>query len=538
MNLFTRARAVLLAALMVASSVGALAAAPNAQDDDRPTMRLGMAAADLQTLDPHFAAATQDRTVVDMVFNGLVRYEPGNAANIEPDLATEIPEPEMDGNKQTWTFILRDGVMCHPSSQTEAYELTADDVVYSLEKAANEDRSAYFAEYTGMSFEAVDDKTVKITLDTPLSPALFLPKVANYSGGFIVCAKAVEALGDEAFKTEPVGTGPFMFSEYTPQSRVSLVASDEYFRGAPELAGVEARYIADNTSLQLGLQAGELDVIDGLSEQQWVEQINSQDGLIADVFGVGEVAFVNFNTTVEPLDDPKVRQAIAYALNREDFVALSGAPVAEAVYSVVPAALMEGGLTEEQAAEAEVEYATDLEKARQLMEEAGLADGFSMELVTSEMDSYRRVYEVMQDALQEINIDLQLNVVDHATMHEQIRQGVNPITVYVAFRPNADVYLTQFFSGAEASGEMPNTNFSHYDQIDDLIVQARAETDPEAQAELWRQANIKILEDMAAFPINFTNQVYGRLESVDYGHELISSLALYPQFTEETTINQ
>ncbi|HEV2108276.1 MAG TPA: ABC transporter substrate-binding protein, partial [Thermomicrobiales bacterium] len=215
MNLFTHARAVLLAAVMVASSVGALAAAPNAQDDDRPTMRLGMAAADLQTLDPHFAAATQDRTVVDMVFNGLVRYEPGNAENIEPDLATEIPEPEMEGNKQTWTFTLRDGVMCHPSSQTEAYELTADDVVYSLEKAANQDRSAYFAEYTGMSFEAVDEKTVKITLDTPLSPALFLPKVANYSGGFIVCAKAVEALGDEAFKTEPVGTGPFMFSEYT-----------------------------------------------------------------------------------------------------------------------------------------------------------------------------------------------------------------------------------------------------------------------------------------------------------------------------------
>jgi peptide/nickel transport system substrate-binding protein len=537
MNLFTQVRAVMLAALMIASSVGALAAAPNAQDD-RPTLRLGMAAADLQTLDPHFAAATQDRTVVDMIFNGLVRYEPGNAENIEADLATEIPEPTMEGNSQVWTFTLRDGVMCHPSSATDAYELTADDVVYSLEKAANQDRSAYFSEYTGMSFEAVDEKTVKVTLETPLSPALFLPKVANYSGGFIVCAQAVEALGDEAFKTQPVGTGPFMFSEYTPQSSVTLVANDEYFRGAPQLAGVEARYIADSTSLQLGLQAGELDVIDGLSEQQWVDQINSQDGLIADVFGVGEVAFVNFNVTVEPLDDPNVRKAIAYALNREDFVALSGAPVAEAVYSVVPAQLMEGGLTEEQAAEANVAYASDLEMARQLMEEAGLADGFSMELVTSEMDSYRRVYEVMQDALQEINIDLQISVVDHATMHEQIRQGVNPITVYVAFRPNADVYLTQFFSGAEASGEMPNTNFSHYDQIDDLILQARAETDPVAQAELWRQANIKILEDMAAYPINFTNQVYGRQETVDYGHELVSSLALYPQFTEQTTITQ
>lgn len=537
MSFFTQARAILLAALMIASSVGALAAAPNAQDD-RPMMRLGMSSADLQTLDPHFAAATPDRTVVDMIFNGLVRYVPGQAPEIEADLATELPEPEMDGNSQTWTFTLRDGVMCHPSSATEAYELTSEDVVYSLEKAASEDRSAYFAQYTGMTAEAVDAKTVKITLDTPLSAALFLPKVANYSGGFVVCSQAVEALGDEAFKTEPVGTGPFMFSEYTPQSSVTLLANDDYFRGAPKLAGVEARYIADSTSLQLGLQAGELDVIDGLSEAQWVEQINNEDGLQADIFGVGEVAFVNFNTTVAALDNPDIRKAIAYALNRDDFVALSGEPVAEAVYSVVPAELMDGGLTQEEAAENGVEYASDLEMARQLMEDADMADGFSLELTTSEMDSYRRVYEVMQDSLQDINIDLQINVVDHATMHTQIREGVNPITVYVAFRPNADVYLTQFFSGAEVSGEMPNTNFSHYDQIDDLILQARAETDAEAQAELWRQANTKILEDMVAFPINFTNQVYGRTDAVDYGHELVASLALYPQFTEETTISQ
>ena len=537
MNLFTHVKAVAIAALMLASTVGVIAAAPNVQDE-RPTMRLGMSAADLQTLDPHFASATPDRTVVDMVFNGLVRYEPGNAPNIEADLATEIPEPQMEGNTQTWTFTLRDGVMCHPSSATEAYELTAEDVVYSLEKSANTDRSAYAAGYVGMTFEATDDKTVTITLETPRSPALFLPLVSNYSGGFIVCSQAVEALGDEAFATEPVGTGPFAFSEYTPQSSVTLLANDEYFRGAPLLAGVEARYIADTTSLQLGLQAGELDVIDGLAEAQWVEQINSEDGLQADVFGVGEVAFVNFNTTVAPLDNPDVRKAIAYALNRDDFVALSGEPVAEPVYSVVPAALMDGGLTQEEAAAAGVEYATDLDMARQLMEEADMADGFSLELTTSEMDSYRRVYEVMQDSLQDINIDLQINVVDHATMHTQIREGINPITVYVAFRPNADTYLTQFFSGTEASPEMPNTNFSKYDQVDALILQARAETDPEAQAELWKQANVKILEDMVAFGINFTNQVYGRTDAVDYGHELNSSLALYPQFTEETTISQ
>ena len=88
-------------------------------------------------------------------------------------------------------------------------------------------------------------------------------------------------------------------------------------------------------------------------------------------------------------------------------------------------------------------------------------------------------------------------------MHEQIREDVNPIVIYVAFRPNADVYLTQFFHSDSivVTGATPNANFSHYDAIDDLIEQARAETDPAAQEELWKQANIQILTDMAAIPL-------------------------------------
>ncbi|MEA2510635.1 MAG: peptide/nickel transport system substrate-binding protein, partial [Thermomicrobiales bacterium] len=93
---------------------------------DRPVLRFGTNSADLSTLDPHFASGTQDRTVVDMVFNGLVRFKPGDASVIEPDLATAVPDPVMEGDKQTWTFTLRDNVMCHPWQGGEAYALTAD----------------------------------------------------------------------------------------------------------------------------------------------------------------------------------------------------------------------------------------------------------------------------------------------------------------------------------------------------------------------------------------------------------------------------
>lgn len=199
---------------------------------------------------------------------------------------------------------------------------------------------------------------------------------------------------------------------------------------------------------------------------------------------------------------------------------------------------MPGGLTQEQATAAGVDYPHNVEQAKQLLTEAGYPDGFSLTLVTSEMPAYRANYEVLQSELAEIGIKVELQVVDHATMHAQIREDVNPLVIYVAFRPNADVYLTQFFYSASTvvTGASPVTNFSHYAAIDDLILQARTETDPAAQEELWQQANTQILKDVAAVPLQFQNQVYARNPKVDYGHDLVKVLALYPGIDETTTI--
>jgi peptide/nickel transport system substrate-binding protein len=530
----------MLASAVVAPTIGLKGLEAAAiQDATGPVLRFGVNAADLATLDPHYASGTQDRTVVDMVFNGLVRYKPGDSSVIEPDIATEIPEPEVVDGKQVWTFTLRDDVMFQAGPDTEAYPLTADDVVYSLQKSADPDRSAYAGDYKGMTVEKVDDRTVAITMDTPISATLFLPKVANYAGGFIVSSKAVEAMGDDTIKTHPVGTGPFMFESYTPQNSVVLTANPDYFRGAPKLGGVELRYMPDASSRELGLQSGDLDAAAGVMEAQWVDRINSEGNLTADVFGVGEVAFFNYNVNVPPFDNPQVREALNYAISRDEHLALYGEPVAENVFSVVPEAFMPGGLTREEAEAAGVVFDYDPEKATALLEEAGVSD-LTIDLITSEMPAYRSNYEVLQAELADVGITVNLNVVDHATMHEQIRQDVNPITLYVAFRPNADVYLTNFYfsESAVVDGASPITNFSHYGGIDELILEARAETDPEKQDELWKQANIQVLKDAVAMPLHYQNQVYARNPKVDYGHELISSLALYPQITELTTITE
>jgi len=496
-------------------------------------------ASDLKTLDPHMAATTQDRAAVDMIFNGLVRYKPGDISKIEPDLAKSIPEPKILPNgKQEWVFELKKGVMVHPfKGYPNGYELKAEDVVYSLKRATNPKISAYAGEYKGMEFEAIGDYKVRITLEKPISPALFLPKVADYAGGFIVPKKAVEKLGNDAFKTNPVGTGPFMFKNYKPMESVELVANRRYFRGKPGLDKVVIKYMPDISSREMALRKGEVDVAEGLREQVWVEKIRKLENISPLIFGPGETVTIHLNIAEGPFKNEKIRKAVCYALNRDEFVEFFGTP-AEPLYSPVPAKYLPGGLTRDEVAEKGLEYRFNPEKAKRLLEEAGVGRGFSVELVTSERASYRRTYESIQAQLRKVGIDLKLRVVDHSTMHSMIRKDVNPLVVYICWRPNADVFLTRFYHSDSivVTGKSPDTNFSHYDRIDELIEKARIETNLDRQAQLWKEAQERILEDAAAYPLFILGFVFGCNERVDWGYEIKSTLALYPQITEKTSV--
>jgi peptide/nickel transport system substrate-binding protein len=499
--------------------------------DVRPVLILATNGADISNIDPHYAVTTQDRTIVDMIFNALIRFTPGDSSTFEPDLATELPTPAAnDDGTQTWSFTLRDDVICHPSATTDAYPLTSADVLFSYTKVANPDSSAFAQDYIGWAFEAPDDHSFNITVPEPISETLFYTRVANYSGGLIIPRQAFEAIGSDAFITTPSGSGPFIFESHTPQSDVTLVANEGYFRGAPKLAGVQVRFVADNTTRELALQSGDVHVIAGLPEAQWAERINGTNGVQADVFGVGEVVIVNLDTQHEILKDPKIREAIMLAISRENHAALSGPPVSEMVYSPVPVGLVPGGLSREEAIEAGLVVDQDLDRARDLLAEAGYPDGFELDLVSSEMAAYRAHYEVLAEELRQVGITLKLEVVQHAAMHELIREDRNAIVIYNTYRPTADLYLTHFYTSDSGPTNFPNFN------VDELRDQARAETDADKQVELWKQAMVEIMSNFAATGLLYNNQVYAKLDSVDYGHELVSMVQLYPGINEKTTI--
>lgn len=498
----------------------------------RPVLRMGIHVSKFNTLDPHKAASTSDRILADMIYNGLIRFQPGNSRQMEPDLAVKIPEPVMVRGKQTWTFRLKKNIFFQEYSGETTDDLTALDVCKSFIKAADPQRSAYAGGYEGISVVVTGPRTLRFTVDPPQSPLLFLPKVANYAGGFIV-KETVDKRGMLRLK----GTGPFYFIPPPDDHHLLLNAHDHYFRGEPLLGGVDIHFLPDADQRLAAIVDKKMDVIVGETQVRWLQRIKDKRNLKVDSFGVSETSNIYFNTSSPPFSDIRVRKAAAYAVDRKQFLLSFGPGLVHSVFSPVPP-YMPGGLKEEEIKALGLDYDTDINRAKQLMEEAGLKDGFKMDVVMSEVGSFSNNYRTLKAQLATINITMNLHLVDHATMHRLIRHDFNPIVIYEAFRPNTDEFLSRFFhsSATISSGKSPATNFSHYNGIDKLIEIARQERITSRQIKLWEYAQIKLLEEMVVYPLHHKNQIYVRKDTVDYGHPIISTMALYPQFTEKTTI--
>jgi len=536
-----------LISVFAAGMIWGLAGAADLAKDQ--TLSIAFDAGDLKSLDPHRATTTVDRSTVDPMFNGLVRYPPGNQVNVEPDLAESWT---VSADKKVWTFKLRKGVFFHPfPGNPNGYEMTSEDVVYSFKRAASPDTSTYAVDYTGLNFESVDPYTVKITIEKPVSDTLFLAKVANYAGGFIVCKKAIEAKGDDWFKTNPVGTGPFKFESYEPRQKVVLAGNSKYFRGEPVLKKVVVRFMPDVSSREMGLQTGELQIIEGLNEDKWVAKVATFKDVRTPTFGPCETQVLYFNMTKPPFNDLRVRKAFSYAMSREIIANFMGKNLAVPIYSPALAPPAPGALTKDEALKAGVVYDNNIEQAKKLLAEAGFPNGFKTEVVISELaTSYQKPMIAIQAIVKKAGIDLQLKVVDHASFHSLIRENASSIVYYACWRPNVDVFLTQFFHSDSVvqKGKKPITNFSHYglmdangdgkiDSIDSIIEQARWELNSQKQDAMWKDVQIQLLKDVVAVPSIRLKYCFPMKSYVDLGHPLDWSWQTYsPQITEKTKI--
>lgn len=497
-----------LLALVLAFGFGAGAAMAQGK-----VLKVGSGVADAGSLDPHFATTFGEYPIVKAMFNGLVDLPAGTTdmENIQPDLATHWSVSD-DGT--VWTFHLREGVQWHHGYG----EFTASDVVYSFNRMKSEEvGSPWRSEVANIKdVRAVDAYTVEIELET--ADPFTLLRLVGYHSGFIVSEAAVEALGDD-HRYNPIGTGPFMIKEYNPRRNVVVTANQDYYKGAPKLDGIEFIFMSDTSTRELALRTGEVHTADGDSEQIWVDRMRSQ-GLAVDMIGPGNGYFLQFNLKKPPFDNLKVRQALAYALNRQDVVEYLGPALARQLGSPIPSGYF--GYT----LEGVPQYEFNPAKAKELLAEAGFPNGFEFEIYISEATSYLPFAQIVQEHWRQIGVTMNLNVIDHTSFHARIREDANGVVFYNATRlPIADIFLSQFYHGDAIVGKPTAiTNFSHLGDavasIDDLIDAARFEMDMDKQLEMYAEAQRIIMEVVAAMPYAQRFSAVARQSNVVLGYDL------------------
>ncbi len=488
----------------------------------KKSLVIGSGTTDAGKLDPHLASTTPDKGLLNYVFNGLVRIKPGEASPdfIEPDLA-ESWTSNTSGTE--WTFKIRPGVQCHHGYGP----FTAEDAAFSIKRSSNKATSSYSGDFASLDkVEAVDPATLKITLKNPV--AGFLGYVSNINGGNMVCKKAAEEMG-ENFGKKPIGTGPFQFAEYQPQQFVKLTANKLYFRGVPQLEDITFRYLPADSSRDLAFQSGELDMIYGKQDQSWVDRTSKLPGVKVKAMEPGELSSLYLNVTSKPLDDIRVRQAIAHSIDRKAIVQFKGAGSSREAVSVVPSGYL--GTDEKSPL-----YNYDIAKAKQLLTEAGYPNGVTVKTIHTTLTGMQTLIEAVQAQLKKSGITLDVELVEHATYHAQIRKGLSQIVHYQAARfPVADVYLTQFFDSNSIVGTPAAvTNFTFCNVADTEIRAARIETDATKQKALWKTAQEKLVKNVCAVPIYEQLQLWAWKDNLDLGYELHGSLNLSPPITEKT----
>lgn len=327
---------------------------------------------DSVSLDPSEVTDGESENVAQSILETLTTFTEGETST-EPMLATEWQESE-DG--LTYRFTLREGIMFHDGT-----DFNADAVVFNFERWMNGDADnfpMYGSVFGGFqaddthnlaSVSALDDLTVEIKLKGP-QPTLL--KDLALTPLSISSPTAIEKFGEE-YRSNPVGTGPFVFKEWQRNDRIVLEKNDEYWlAGYPKLEQVIFRSIPDNSSRLNALLSGEVDLISGLDSENH-EQIGENPELKLFSRPPLNLGYLGMTLTHEPFDDPLIRKALSHAVNKEAMIdAFFGEETLAAKNPIPPA--VEGYNDEIEP------YPFDSEKAKKLLAEAGFPDGFEMEL--------------------------------------------------------------------------------------------------------------------------------------------------------------
>lgn len=421
-------------------------------------------------LDPQKTTAYFSFEVLENVFDTLV--EPDENLEMKPAVAQSWT---VSPDQLTWTFRLRQGVTWHDGSP-----FTADDVVYSYrriidQQLANVDKFSAVTDVT-----ATDPATVRITVKQP-TPNL-LTNLGGFKGMAIVQRKNVES-GQIA--THPVGTGPFSFVSQKSGDSITLKANPTYWAGAPKVSGVTFRFISQPSTALSALQAGEIDWTDSIPAQR-VAQLKGDDSLRLAVTASNDYWYLALNEAKAPWNDVRVRQAIAYAIDRDAIVHATSYGTAVANQLAIP----EGNpwYTPYDT------YSRDIDKAKGLLREAGATPKDLDMLVTTEYPETVTAAQIIADNLAPLGITVNIRTVDFATWLDEQNSGHFDMLMmgWLGNIDPDDFYYAQHHTKGTSNAQ----KFSNR-EVDRLLDAGRVETDRNARADDYAKAATRIADEVS-----------------------------------------
>lgn len=422
-------------------------------------------------LDPHRTSSYFSFQVLENVFDTLV--EPDENFEMQPALAESWT---VSDDQLTWTFELRDGVTFHDGSA-----FTAEDVVYSYDRIVDEELANAWKFAAVTDVVAVDEDTVTITVAQP-TPNL-LSNLGGFKGMAIVSEENVTS-GD--IQTKPIGTGPFKVDSVVSGDSITLTANADYWGGAPALGGVTFSFISEPATALAALRSGEVDWTDVVPDQQ-VAELQENEDLTLETSPSSDYWYLALNENKAPWDDVRVRQAIAYAIDRDAIVQATSYGTAQENQLAIPedSVWFTGYDT----------YSTDLDKAKQLLDEAGFTGGTLDFLATSDYPETVTAAQIIASNLEPLGIDVQIRQPDFSTWLDEQNSG-NFDLLMMGWLGNIDpddFYYAQHHStgGSNAQG------YSN-PQVDELLDAGRTETDEATRKDLYAQA-ATIIADEASY---------------------------------------
>ncbi len=357
-----------------------------------PSVLKYASSANVTTWDPIASFSTEAAYMAQM-YEQLLRVNPPDSAEKFTPLLAESWEKSDDG--LVWTFKLRPNVKFH-----DGEPMNADAVVKSIE-LAKEKAGASFIWLPLDKVEAVDDMTVQFTLKCPQPLELIL---GSEYAAYIVSPKALDAAAaDENYWSSGVdaGTGPYMIESYTPDQEIVLTKNPDYWGGWKDgqYEKVLVQIVPEATTRQQMLEGGEVDIVTTVPADSLDSFKNNPDYTVSiEPSSFNYTAF--FNTMKPPLDNAKVRQALAYAMPYEDIINIGANGLGAQSYGTAPAGVFPHSEDVKQ-------YTYDIEKAKELLKEAGYEKGFPLKLTYASENSTEETFvPLIKDSFAQIGVDV------------------------------------------------------------------------------------------------------------------------------------